>query len=57
MQFLGPWPKPVKPNLFGLFSGFQLSGSNWSWFLKHPAGAGTLTMRPLGMVKSVPGTG
>ena len=57
MQFLGPWPNPVKPNLLGLFSGSQLSGSNWSWYLKQPSGAGKFNIRPFGIVKPVPGTG
>lgn len=31
---LGPWPKNMYPNLFGLFSGNQLLGSNFSGFTK-----------------------
>ena len=30
IQFLGPCPNPVKPNLLGLFSGLKFSGSNLS---------------------------
>ena len=56
MQFLGPCPNPVNPNLFNPSDSVKFSKSNFSGFSKQSSFLGTrLIFNPFGIVIFVSG--